>query len=142
MERNLPSSNYLFTTQTQLLTNLKKKPFENIVGKGENASHQHFLLFPQCFLPFSKEISIFQSHLSSANASNLDQSEILSFGKELNQPTLPHYEGALQWYFSIWSPLMETRSKNGIEATLHNEGTVTPVTYPVFYPTLLILPSS
>ena len=21
---------------------------ENIVGKGENASHQHFLLFPQC----------------------------------------------------------------------------------------------
>ena len=23
--------------------------FENIVGKGENASYQHFLLFPQCF---------------------------------------------------------------------------------------------
>ena len=23
---------------------------ENIVGKGENAGHQHFLLFPQCFL--------------------------------------------------------------------------------------------
>ena len=22
---------------------------ENIVGKGENASYQHFLLFPQCF---------------------------------------------------------------------------------------------
>ena len=22
---------------------------ENIVGKGENAGHQHFLLFPQCF---------------------------------------------------------------------------------------------
>ena len=22
---------------------------ENIVGKGENADHQHFLLFPQCF---------------------------------------------------------------------------------------------
>ena len=39
------------------------KPFENIVGKGENAGHQHFLLFPQCFLPFPKEISIFQSNL-------------------------------------------------------------------------------
>ena len=25
--------------------NLKKKPFENIVGKGENAGNQHFLLF-------------------------------------------------------------------------------------------------
>ena len=22
---------------------------ENIVGKGENAAYQHFLLFPQCF---------------------------------------------------------------------------------------------
>ena len=22
---------------------------QNIVGKGENAGHQHFLLFPQCF---------------------------------------------------------------------------------------------
>ena len=29
---------------------LWKKPFENIVGKGENAGNQHFLLFPQCFL--------------------------------------------------------------------------------------------
>ena len=27
-------------------------PFENIVEKGENAGNQHFLLFPQCFLPF------------------------------------------------------------------------------------------
>ena len=25
---------------------------ENIVGKGENAGHQHFLLFPQCFRSF------------------------------------------------------------------------------------------
>ena len=24
---------------------------ENIVGKGENAGNQHFLLVPQCFLP-------------------------------------------------------------------------------------------
>ena len=36
---------------------------ENIVGKGENAGNQHFLLFPQCFLPFRKEISKFQSCL-------------------------------------------------------------------------------
>ena len=26
---------------------------ENIVGKGENAGYQHFLLFPQCFLEVS-----------------------------------------------------------------------------------------
>ena len=27
---------------------LGKKPFENIVRKGENAGHQPFLYFPQC----------------------------------------------------------------------------------------------
>ena len=35
------------------------KPFENIVGKGENAGKHHFLLFPQCFLPSPKQISTF-----------------------------------------------------------------------------------
>ena len=29
----------------------------------ETEGNQHFLLFPQCFLPFPKQISIFQSHL-------------------------------------------------------------------------------
>ena len=28
-------------------------------GKGENAGNQHFLLFPQCFLTFPNQISIF-----------------------------------------------------------------------------------
>ena len=37
----------------------KKKPnLENIVGKGENAAFQHFLLFPQCLIPFSAIFSI------------------------------------------------------------------------------------
>ena len=42
---------------------LKQKPFGNIVGKGENAVYQHFLLFPNCFLPFLKTNLSFQSHL-------------------------------------------------------------------------------
>ena len=37
--------------------------FDNIVGKGENVGHKHFLLFPQCFLPFPTQISIFKLHL-------------------------------------------------------------------------------
>ena len=53
----------LFTTQSRLLMTLRKRPFKNIVGKGEIAGNQHFLLFPQCFLPIPKQISIFQSHL-------------------------------------------------------------------------------
>ena len=36
----------LFTTLSRLLNTLKKQPFENIMGKGENAGNQHFLLFP------------------------------------------------------------------------------------------------
>ena len=32
-----------------------KKPFENIVEKRENAGNQHFLLFPQCFLPYQRK---------------------------------------------------------------------------------------
>ena len=31
----------------------------NISQKGEKARNQHFLLFPKCFLPFPKQISIF-----------------------------------------------------------------------------------
>ena len=68
------------------LTNLKKKDFENIMGKGENAGNQHFLLDPQCFLPFPNQISIFGLHLFllSANALNLNQSKVLTFGEELS----------------------------------------------------------
>ena len=38
----------------------EKEGLENIVGKRENAGYQHFLLFPQCFLPLQRQIAIFQ----------------------------------------------------------------------------------
>ena len=41
---------------------LEKKTFENIVGKGENACNQHFLLFPQCFFYLSQNRFQFFSH--------------------------------------------------------------------------------
>ena len=53
----------LFTTQSQLLTTLRKKPDENIMGKGENADNQHFLLFSQCFLFYQRHKSSFKQHL-------------------------------------------------------------------------------
>ena len=31
---------------------------KNILTKGENVGNQHFLLLPQCFLPFSNQISL------------------------------------------------------------------------------------
>ena len=66
---------------------LRKQPFENIVGKGENAGNQHFLLFPQCFLPFLLQILVFESHLFcrlQINAFKSDKSKILWLGKELS----------------------------------------------------------
>ena len=36
---------------------LEKESCITIVGKGENAGNQHFLLFPQCFLPVQREIA-------------------------------------------------------------------------------------
>ena len=79
----------LFTLQSHLLTALVMKPFENTEGIGENASNQHFLLFQHCFLPFPKEISIFQSHLLCHQQvpSILDQSKYLFFGKDFIKKT-------------------------------------------------------
>ena len=39
----------------------RKEPLENIVGKGENAGNQHFLLFLQCFTLKKTKIEIFGS---------------------------------------------------------------------------------
>ena len=53
----IPNLMQLFTILTLYHTILtfndpEEEDFENIVEKGENAGNQHFLLFPQCFLPF------------------------------------------------------------------------------------------
>ena len=40
-------------------SNTPQKTFENILGKEDNAGNQHFLLFPQCLLPYLEQISSF-----------------------------------------------------------------------------------
>ena len=69
---------------------LRAKPLEN----------QHFLLFWQCFLLFPNQGSIFSFTfiLSSADAFNLGQYRILSFGKEFSPDDIImvlYYEHAL-----------------------------------------------
>ena len=44
------------TTQWRLLTHWRKKPFEIIVGKEENAGNQHFIFFPQCLLSYEWQL--------------------------------------------------------------------------------------
>ena len=40
----------LYLSQLRLLKTMRKNTLENIVGKGENAGYQHFLLFQRCSL--------------------------------------------------------------------------------------------
>ena len=45
---------------------LRRWLLENIIGKGENAGDQHFLLSPQCFLPYQRQVQWFDPHLNFA----------------------------------------------------------------------------
>ena len=71
--------------QSLVFMTLEERPFENIVGIGENAGNQHFLLTSAPFSILSKTnqdlwVTII---LSSANAFNLEESKLLLLGKEL-----------------------------------------------------------
>ena len=56
--RTCINSQLLVVNRLSLLTPPRKVAFENIVGIGENAGYQHFLLFPQCFLSYGRQIYI------------------------------------------------------------------------------------
>ena len=74
----------MFTTLSGFLMTLGKKPFRNIVGKGENDGNQHaFSYFSKTFSNPSKTkiINLGNSMFLSANAFSLNQSRILLFGK-------------------------------------------------------------
>ena len=62
---------------------------ENIVGKGENAGFQHFLLFPQCF-PLKRRLS------QGRQKSGLS-------GKEFNRSILPNniLKTEIEYFFNI-----------------------------------------
>ena len=96
-----------FTTQSQLLKILIKKPFEHIVGKGENADKQHFLLFLHVFYPSQKFHFSSSIILSSANAFNLNQFKNFSFGKELKNTSSYFYQvhNCHLQTLSVWNSL-------------------------------------
>ena len=63
----------------QIFITLKKGTFKNIVVKGENASNQHFVLLPHCFLYLQGQCPSYIAHFVCyvQNVFNLDQSNIL-----------------------------------------------------------------
>ena len=69
------------------MTTLRKKPLENLVGKGENAGNQHFLLFPQCFLLFTKQVLNLPSLYFVVCKYFQFGQDILLFGNELSNKT-------------------------------------------------------
>ena len=48
-----------FPKQALVFTCLQYKSFEITVGKGEIVHNEHFLLFPQPFLPFCRPLCLF-----------------------------------------------------------------------------------
>ena len=114
--------------QSRLLTTLKKEAFENILGKGENAGKHHFLLFSKCFLPFPKQFVILVCNLLSANAFNLDYSNILSLCKALKLVVVAFRLGA-QDYGSIdfikQSLILATLEKKHLKTMWEKEKNVT-----------------
>ena len=73
-------------TRSAVLTMPEKRSLlKTLWEKGENAGNQHFLLFPQCFLPITKKGFRFQVtfNLLSAKAFDLGKPKNLSYGKKL-----------------------------------------------------------
>ena len=62
--QNLLFGKGLTPYQSWVLTTLKYRIFEKIVGNKENAGDQHFLLFPPCFLPYKGQKSSLEQHLT------------------------------------------------------------------------------
>ena len=56
---------YSFTPSILILTHQQQTAFENIVGKGEIARNEQFLLFPQCFLLNQKTVAHLSMFLTS-----------------------------------------------------------------------------
>ena len=78
---------------------LRKTPFQNIVGKGENASNQHILLYPQCIHPF-------QTKFQFSNHSYFVLCKCSKFGSVYN--------------FVVWRGVKQTRRKIIIVTHLFN----------------------
>ena len=74
--------------------NQQQTAFENIVGKGEIACNEQFLLFPQCFLLNQIIVSPFVhiSDIISLSAAEYEEPKIGVSGKDLTLPTIkqPH----------------------------------------------------
>ena len=61
-------THYPYPKQDQVFTFLQNMSFENTGGKGEIACIEQYLLFPQCFIPFSSYLK-----LLSANTFSLER---------------------------------------------------------------------
>ena len=77
------AKSYSLPKQALVFPCLQLKYFENIVGKGEIARNEQFLLFLQCFPPFCQNCPQFSSDLklSSVNSFDMEVSKFCHFGK-------------------------------------------------------------
>ena len=69
----------LYNRNLNFLRPSRKRPVETILGKGENAGNQHFLLFPKCFLSFLNPLP---------DHKNLTLSKLIAFADDKINVTL------------------------------------------------------
>ena len=82
--------------------------FKNIVGKGEIARNEQFLLFPQCFLLNQIIVSPFVNSFDiiSLFAAELEEPKLSQWGKGLNKWIfLVHKRGSTEQYSSTQANL-------------------------------------
>ena len=67
-----------FTPKIHILTHQQQTFFQNIVGKGEIARYEQFLLFPQCFLlnQIIESPFVYNFDIISLFAAKLEESKI------------------------------------------------------------------
>ena len=82
---------------TQVITAIRKRAVENIVGIGENAGNQHFLHFPRCFLAIERQISYFSEIYFVVQMGRVQNCVL--FGKELHKiPMKPVFTFSITRY--------------------------------------------
>ena len=74
---------------------------ENIVGKGENAGYQHFLLFPQCFQKVKSLDCVIKSQLGGKR--------INSTQRPLNLENFPSFKTGRRYKTNKQNPLIWPR---------------------------------
>ena len=100
------------TTPAFLSCPLRKKPFENILGKGENGGFQHFVRFPECFLLYQRHNPDFKRPQERSLLKTLWEKEKMLVTSIF--PLFPSFSTPPKTMFNFWVTLTLLSAKSFI----------------------------